>query len=58
MPETGKEMLDEAIEDPSLDRFLDRHYLLNTPTDYVALVTALQKKRLFNINNKEEKNED
>lgn len=61
MPETGKtgpEMLDEATQEPTLDRYLD-----NIPRNvsYEELVTRLQQKRVWNITKKEEKtnaNED
>lgn len=41
----GAEMLTEAIEDVSLDRYLDRSPKLGEPINYPEMVGVLQRKR-------------
>jgi hypothetical protein len=60
MPETGDEkfgpeMLEEVIQEPTLDRYLDRSPFVSQPIDFVEMVRTLQKKRQWDINKKEKK---
>jgi hypothetical protein len=49
MVEMGEDILNKAIEDPTLDKYLDRAAKLNTKKDYQELVGLLQKKRAMFI---------
>lgn len=41
----GAQMMDEVIQEPTMNRYLDRSPKLNTPEDYLDLVKLLQRKR-------------
>lgn len=51
----GADIMDEAIKEPTLDRFLDRYPKKNTWDDYNAAVILLQKKRALYIAAKAER---
>jgi hypothetical protein len=42
---TGDQMLAEAIQEPTMDRYLDRSPKVGQPIDYPAMVALLHKKR-------------
>lgn len=48
-PVQGAEVLAEAIKEPTLDTFLDRHPKTITEGDYLALITVLRKERAIFI---------
>lgn len=41
----GEQLLDTAIADPTIDKYLDRSPKLNTEKDYEQMVLILQRKR-------------
>lgn len=48
-PKQGAEILAEAIKEPSIDVFLDRHPKTITDADYEALIGVLRKERAIFI---------
>lgn len=56
-PLMGEQLMDEAIKEVSLDRWLDHSPKLNTPKDYEELVANLQHKRQMFISAEQKKRE-
>jgi hypothetical protein len=47
---TGEVIMDEAVKEPTLDRFLDGNpKVINSDDDYVQLAEILRKKRAMDI---------
>lgn len=53
----GSEFLDEAIAEPTLDRYLDRSPKVGNPIDYPAMVAILHRKREMFITAEQKKKE-
>lgn len=53
----GLQLLDQAIAEPTMDRYLDRSPKLNSRVDYEELVRILQRKRAIFITAEQKRKE-
>lgn len=55
--QTGEQLLDAVIKEPTLDRYLDRSPKVGQPIDYPELVRILQRKRAIFITAEQKRKE-